>query len=61
LRRVSRGLVETEKAVHEPCVSSAASSQGSAAWSIRLISHTGQHLPSEGPGTSRDRVLILIA
>jgi hypothetical protein len=45
LRRVSRGLVETQEAVYEPCVSSAASSQGSTAWPVRLISHTDQHLP----------------
>jgi hypothetical protein len=50
MRRVSRGLVETEEAAHGALVCSASSPEKPEARPISLISHGSQHLPSGDPG-----------
>ena len=51
MRRVGRGLAETEKTAHgRACVRSASSPEEPVTGPISLISHADQHLPSGGPG-----------
>jgi hypothetical protein len=50
MRRVSRGLVETEEAARGAFVCSASSPEKPEARPISLISHASQHLPSGDPG-----------
>src|SRR5437016_485419 len=51
MRRVGRGLVETEEAAHgRACVWSASPPEKPVTGPISLISHADQHLPSGGPG-----------